>query len=39
MQVIAECIADIMRRQEKAIEDVKARVKKLTDAHPLYKDA
>ena len=39
MQVIAECIADIMRRQEKAIPEVQARVKKLTDAHPLYKDA
>ena len=38
MVVIGECIADIIKRKEEAVEDVKARIAKLTAEFPLYKD-
>lgn len=38
MVVIGECIADIIKRKSDAVEDVKARIAKLTAEFPLYKD-
>ncbi len=36
MQVIAQCIANILHQGEAAVPDARAQVKRLTDAHPLY---
>lgn len=36
MEVIAQCIGKILRKKEKAVEEVKEMVKELTSAHPLY---
>ena len=36
MGTIANCLADILEQEEAAIPAVKAKVKELTDAHPLY---
>lgn len=37
MVVIAQCIVDIIRNKENAIERVKNTIKKLTEKYPLYK--
>ena len=36
MDIIAECIVDVIRRGEAAVADIKARVEKLTANYPLY---
>ena len=36
MGIIAGCIADILEKEEAAVEDVKNTVKQLTDRFPLY---
>lgn len=38
MKVIGECIVDIIRNKEAAVEGVKARIAELTARYPLYKD-
>ena len=38
MKVIGECIVDIIRNKEAAVESVKARIAELTARYPLYKD-
>ena len=38
MKVIGECIVDIIRNKEAAVESVKARIAELTARFPLYKD-
>lgn len=38
MKVIGECIVDVIKRGADASEDVTAKVKKLTEDFPLYKD-
>ena len=38
MKVIGECIVDIIRDKEAAVEGVKARIAELTARYPLYKD-
>ena len=38
MKVIGECIVDIIRNKEAALESVKARIAKLTARYPLYKN-
>ena len=38
MKVIGECIVDIIRNKEAALESVKARIAELTARYPLYKD-
>ena len=36
MDIIADCIVDVIRRGEEAVADIKARVEKLTANYPLY---
>ena len=38
MKVIGECIVDIIRNKEAALESVKARIAELTARYPLYKN-
>ena len=38
MKIIGECIVDIIRNKEAAVEGVKARIAELTARYPLYKD-
>ena len=36
MEIIADCIAQMIEKGESAVPSVKETVKRLTDAHPLY---
>lgn len=38
MKIIGECIVDVIRRKEDAAQEVTAKVKKLTEDFPLYKE-
>ena len=38
MEIVANCIADIIEKGEKAFGDVKAKVQKLCDKYPIYEN-
>ncbi len=38
MEIVANCIADIIEKGEKAFDDVKAKVQKLCDKYPIYEN-